>query len=80
MAAMLSRSRRRGAVLHAARAEIGDVAGLTIAVDACMSMVGGGTMPTAELASWAITLRVAPPMRWIDSHAARAGYRADRSG
>jgi L-seryl-tRNA(Ser) seleniumtransferase len=36
---------------------IGDVAGLAIAVEPCMSAVGGGAMPEAQLASWAVTLR-----------------------
>jgi L-seryl-tRNA(Ser) seleniumtransferase len=38
-------------------AAIGAVAGLAIAVESCMSTVGGGAMPTAELPSWAVTLR-----------------------
>jgi L-seryl-tRNA(Ser) seleniumtransferase len=38
-------------------AAIGAVAGVTIAVESCMSTVGGGAMPTAQLASWAVTLR-----------------------
>lgn len=37
-------------------AQIGEVPGLAIAVEACTSTVGGGAMPTAELASWAVTL------------------------
>jgi len=38
-------------------AALGAIAGLTIAVEACSSAVGGGAMPTAQLASWAVTLR-----------------------
>jgi L-seryl-tRNA(Ser) seleniumtransferase len=38
-------------------AEIGVVDGLTIVVEPCTSTVGGGAMPTARLASWAVTLR-----------------------
>jgi len=38
-------------------AAIGQVAGLAIAVEPCHSTVGGGAMPTARLASWAVTLR-----------------------
>jgi L-seryl-tRNA(Ser) seleniumtransferase len=36
---------------------IGAVAGLTIDVEGCTSTVGGGAMPTAELPSWAVTVR-----------------------
>jgi len=36
---------------------IGTVAGLAVAVEPCSSTVGGGAMPTSELASWAVTLR-----------------------
>jgi L-seryl-tRNA(Ser) seleniumtransferase len=35
---------------------IGPVAGLTITVEPCQAAVGGGAMPTAQLASWAVTL------------------------
>jgi L-seryl-tRNA(Ser) seleniumtransferase len=35
---------------------IGAPEGLTIAVEATVSTVGGGAMPTAELRSWAITV------------------------
>ena len=38
-------------------AAIGAVRGLTIAVEACASTVGGGAMPTASLPSWAVTLK-----------------------
>ena len=53
-------ARTRDALHTAARAlaaAIGSVAGLTVEVEACTSTVGGGAMPTAELASWAVTLR-----------------------
>ena len=36
---------------------IGEVAGLATAVEPCRSTVGGGAMPTAQIASWAVTLR-----------------------
>jgi L-seryl-tRNA(Ser) seleniumtransferase len=36
---------------------VGAVAGLRIEVEPCTSAVGGGAMPTAELASWAVTVR-----------------------
>ena len=56
--------RMLGAPLEALRATadqlaqaIGSVAGIAIAVEACESTVGGGAMPTARLASWAVTLR-----------------------
>ena len=42
-------------------ASIGSVAGLAIAVEPCSSAVGGGAMPTAQLASWAVTLSGRPP-------------------
>ncbi len=38
-------------------AAIGAVAGIAIAVEPCHATVGGGAMPTAQLASWAVTLR-----------------------
>jgi len=38
-------------------AAIGTIGGLTIEVEPCTSAVGGGAMPTAQLASWAVTLR-----------------------
>ncbi len=41
---------------HELAAAIGAVRGLTIAVEACASTVGGGAMPTASLPSWAVTL------------------------
>jgi len=37
-------------------AAVGAVPGLAVAVEPCISAVGGGAMPTAELASWAVTL------------------------
>jgi L-seryl-tRNA(Ser) seleniumtransferase len=36
---------------------IGAIAGLAIAVEPCRGAVGGGAMPAAQLASWAVTLR-----------------------
>ncbi len=61
VAAMLGAS---AAVLRA-RAEalataIGEVPGLAVAVAGCTSAVGGGAMPTAALASWAVTLAGRP--------------------
>jgi L-seryl-tRNA(Ser) seleniumtransferase len=44
---------------------IGDVAGVTIAVAPCTSTVGGGAMPTAQLASFAVTL-AGPPADALD--------------
>jgi L-seryl-tRNA(Ser) seleniumtransferase len=38
------------------RDAIGQVPGLTITVDGCMSTVGGGAMPTAQLPSWAVVI------------------------
>jgi len=38
-------------------AAIGELAGATLAVEPCMSTVGGGAMPTAELPSFAVTIR-----------------------
>ncbi|HEX2689783.1 MAG TPA: L-seryl-tRNA(Sec) selenium transferase [Kofleriaceae bacterium] len=38
-------------------AMIGMVGGLEIAVEPCHAAVGGGAMPTGQLASWAVTLR-----------------------
>ncbi len=56
-------ARMLGAPLAALRATadqlataIGTVTGITIAVEPCTSTVGGGAMPTAQLASWAVTL------------------------
>jgi len=46
---------------HALAAAIGRIAGLAIAVEPCTSAVGGGAMPTAQLASWAVTLHGASP-------------------
>ena len=42
---------------RALAAAIGEVAGLVVAVEPCRSAVGGGAMPLAALASWAVTLR-----------------------
>jgi L-seryl-tRNA(Ser) seleniumtransferase len=46
-------------------AAIGTVAGIAIAVEPCTSAVGGGAMPTAQLASWAVTLQ-GPPADQLD--------------
>jgi L-seryl-tRNA(Ser) seleniumtransferase len=46
---------------EALRQRIGSVAGLTIDVEATVSTVGGGAMPTAELRSWAVTVRGKKP-------------------
>jgi L-seryl-tRNA(Ser) seleniumtransferase len=43
-------------IADALAAAIGAPPGLRIAVEPCRSTVGGGAMPTAELASWAVTL------------------------
>ena len=43
-------------VADALSAAIGTVAGLTIAVAPSRATVGGGAMPTAQLASWAVTI------------------------
>jgi L-seryl-tRNA(Ser) seleniumtransferase len=45
------------AAAGALAAAIGAVGGLAIAVEPCRSAVGGGAMPTGELASWAVTVR-----------------------
>ena len=50
-----SRDTLRAQADRLARA-IGEVAGLVVAVEACTSAVGGGAMPTAQLASFAVTL------------------------
>jgi len=53
----------REALEAAARAlasAIGEVAGLTISVEPCISTVGGGAMPTAQLPSFAVTLAGRP--------------------
>ncbi|MFN0252359.1 MAG: L-seryl-tRNA(Sec) selenium transferase [Kofleriaceae bacterium] len=44
-------------IADALRRTIGAVKGLTIAVEACKSTVGGGAMPTAQLPSFAVTLK-----------------------
>ena len=43
-------------IADALAAAIGPIPGLSIAVEPCHSTVGGGAMPTAQLASWAVTL------------------------
>ena len=60
---------------------IGSVPGLTIAVEACQAAVGGGAMPTAQLASWAVTLagRAADALdRGLRAHAIVARIEAGR--
>ncbi|MDB4959306.1 MAG: L-seryl-tRNA(Sec) selenium transferase [Myxococcales bacterium] len=49
----------RAAALALAAA-IGAHAGLSVEVEPCLSTVGGGAMPTAQLASYAVTLRGKP--------------------
>jgi L-seryl-tRNA(Ser) seleniumtransferase len=41
---------------HRLREQLGNIAGLTISIEACTSTVGGGAMPTAQLPSWAIVI------------------------
>jgi len=36
---------------------IGAIDGLAVTIEPCRGTVGGGAMPTGELASWAVTLR-----------------------
>ncbi|HEY5924903.1 MAG TPA: L-seryl-tRNA(Sec) selenium transferase [Kofleriaceae bacterium] len=36
--------------------QLGALAGLTVSIEGCMSTVGGGAMPTAELPSWALVV------------------------
>jgi L-seryl-tRNA(Ser) seleniumtransferase len=52
---------RTGDALRAAAerlaAAIGELPGATLAIEACASTVGGGAMPTAELPSFAVTIR-----------------------
>ncbi|HEY0193884.1 MAG TPA: L-seryl-tRNA(Sec) selenium transferase [Kofleriaceae bacterium] len=65
-----------GAAELRARAEAlvagaGTVRGVTLAVEPCRSAVGGGAMPTAELASWAITL-AGPSADRLDAQLRRA--------
>src|SRR5262249_17886785 len=38
------------------REQLGSLPGLTVSVEGCMSSVGGGAMPTAQLPSWAVVL------------------------
>ncbi|HEY4057651.1 MAG TPA: L-seryl-tRNA(Sec) selenium transferase [Kofleriaceae bacterium] len=45
------------AIADALRRSIGKVAGLEIVVEPCSSAVGGGAMPTAQLASYAVTVK-----------------------
>ena len=51
-ATLRARATRLAAMLTAGSA----VPGLTVAVEPCRSTVGGGAMPLAELASWAVTV------------------------
>ncbi len=44
-------------IADALRRTIGPVKGFTIAVEPCMSAVGGGAMPTAQLPSYAVTIK-----------------------
>jgi L-seryl-tRNA(Ser) seleniumtransferase len=44
-------------IADALRRTIGTVKGLTIAVESCKSAVGGGAMPTAQLPSYAVTIK-----------------------
>ncbi|MBE7448252.1 MAG: L-seryl-tRNA(Sec) selenium transferase, partial [Kofleriaceae bacterium] len=48
---------RAQALAAAVAAALAADAGLTIAVEPCRSTVGGGSMPLAELPSWAVTVR-----------------------
>jgi L-seryl-tRNA(Ser) seleniumtransferase len=56
---------RTSEALHAdaqrLREQIGNVGGLSIAIEACRSTVGGGAMPTAQLPSWAVVVAGAGP-------------------
>ena len=54
----------------AAAVSAGAPVGLRVEVEPCKSTVGGGAMPTAELASWAVTLAGRP------ADAIEAGLRA----
>ncbi|MGE3766735.1 MAG: L-seryl-tRNA(Sec) selenium transferase [Kofleriaceae bacterium] len=45
------------AIADGLKRTIGSVKGFTIAVEACMSTVGGGAMPTAQLPSFAVTVK-----------------------
>jgi L-seryl-tRNA(Ser) seleniumtransferase len=51
---------RASEALHAEaqrlRDQLGAVSGLTVTIEGCMSTVGGGAMPTAQLPSWAVVL------------------------
>ncbi len=61
VARMISRSAAElRAVAERLAGLIGAVPGLAVAVEPCMSTVGGGAMPTAELASFAVTLAGRP--------------------
>ncbi|HEX4423384.1 MAG TPA: L-seryl-tRNA(Sec) selenium transferase [Kofleriaceae bacterium] len=58
-------------------AAIGAVPGLAIAVEPCTSAVGGGAMPTAALASWAVTVTGGPGGSRGVSGGASGGVSAD---
>jgi len=60
------------AAAEALAAAIGEVAGLAVAVEPCSSAVGGGAMPTAALASWAVTLRGSRGADALDAELRRA--------
>ncbi|HEY5950172.1 MAG TPA: L-seryl-tRNA(Sec) selenium transferase [Kofleriaceae bacterium] len=51
---------RTSEALHAdaqrLRDQLGAITGLTISIEGCMSTVGGGAMPTAQLPSWAVVI------------------------
>ncbi len=49
------------AVANRLAAAVGTISGLAIEVEPCTSAVGGGAMPTAQLPSWAVTLRGGKP-------------------
>ena len=60
-------------------AAIGAVAGIAVAVEPCRSTVGGGAMPTAEVASWAVTLRGRGDQGDLGADALDRGLRGGRS-
>jgi L-seryl-tRNA(Ser) seleniumtransferase len=60
--AMIARtSAQLRALADQLRALAGEVRGLELAVEPCTSAIGGGAMPTAELPSFALTVRGVPP-------------------
>jgi L-seryl-tRNA(Ser) seleniumtransferase len=52
---------------EALAAAIGALPGVEVAVEPCRAAVGGGAMPTAELPSWAVTLRPAAGAGAVDA-------------